>query len=687
VPLTVAQAKTNTTLMPLASSAVYYGTSLTFTATVQGAGGVPPSDGTVTFTITPQGGAPQTSQPVPVGTSGQASYTPPALLGAGSYTVTATYNGDPDGDDDFLSSPPSQPLSLTVKLDDTQVTVGTSPDNDPSVYGESLQFTATVTATEENVTPVGSVTFTFTPDDGGTTVPPNTAVVNDDGVATTKNVNLAVGTYTITATYVPLPGNTDFKAPPTPPTYVQVVNPDVTFTTLNSSGSPSIYGQSIKFTATVIASPPGNGTPTGTVTFYDGPIQLGSAKLDNKTGPDIASISTNKLTFGIYEMTATYSSDSGNFYSSSTSPPGLQQIVNPAPVKTVVTASPSQADYGQQVMLTATVSSTAGTPTGYVAFLVNGIPYANATLTHGKAMLETKKPLPVGMDNIQAENGGNPNYGIGLSESVKEVVNLAATTTKVSVGSGTSVYGQAVTFTATVKATSPDGGTPTESVTFTVTPPTGAPVVTTAALNAKGQATLPFGSPAVGKYTITASYGGSVDYKASTATAVTQVKQDGSTTSVTSSDNPSIVGVAVKFTATVNAASPGSGTPTGAVSFYYGNTLLDTDPIPLTNGTATLTTSSLPVGTDKIKVVYSGDTNFKESKSDVLDQTVIGAVAGVVVGPSTGQADDPGVPMALGMIDAAIEALNGEPGDNAIPPHKTNRAVPARPVAIDRRIQ
>ena len=42
----------------------------------------------------------------------------------------------------------------------------------------------------------------------------------------------------------------------------------------------------------------------------------------------------------------------------------------------------------------------------------------------------------------------------------------------------------------------------------------------------------------------------------------------------------------------------------------------------LSGGTASFTTSSLSVGTHSIKVVYSGDSNFKTSTSSVLTQVV-----------------------------------------------------------------
>ena len=68
--------------------------------------------------------------------------------------------------------------------------------------------------------------------------------------------------------------------------------------------------------------------------------------------------------------------------------------------------------------------------------------------------------------------------------------------------------------------------------------------------------------------------------------------------------------------------SPGSGTPTGTVTFKDGSTTLAT--AMLSGGTASLSISTLTVGTHPIKVVYGGDSNFKTSTSAVLTQVISG---------------------------------------------------------------
>jgi len=90
-------------------------------------------------------------------------------------------------------------------------------------------------------------------------------------------------------------------------------------------------------------------------------------------------------------------------------------------------------------------------------------------------------------------------------------------------------------------------------------------------------------------------------------------------TTLTSSPNPSTYGQAVIFTAVVT--SSGGAPPDGeTVSFMKGKAVLGTG--TLSGGSATFTTSTLPVGTTSVTAVYGGDSNFAGSTSKPVKQVV-----------------------------------------------------------------
>jgi hypothetical protein len=88
---------------------------------------------------------------------------------------------------------------------------------------------------------------------------------------------------------------------------------------------------------------------------------------------------------------------------------------------------------------------------------------------------------------------------------------------------------------------------------------------------------------------------------------------------LSSSLNPSIYGQAVTFTAALT-STIGAPPDGETVEFMKGGTVLGTG--SLSGGSASFTTSALPAGTNYIKAVYGGDTNFAASTSKVVKQVV-----------------------------------------------------------------
>jgi hypothetical protein len=93
-------------------------------------------------------------------------------------------------------------------------------------------------------------------------------------------------------------------------------------TSLSSSSNPSALGQPVTFTAQV--SSPAGGTPTGTVSFYDGTTLLPTVVLTPGPGGPQATFTTATLASGLHTINAVYSGDP--LFAPSTSNPLTQTV-------------------------------------------------------------------------------------------------------------------------------------------------------------------------------------------------------------------------------------------------------------------------------------------------------------------------------------------------------------------------
>jgi hypothetical protein len=205
------------------------------------------------------------------------------------------------------------------------------------------------------------------------------------------------------------------------------------------------------------------------------------------------------------------------------------------------------------------------------------------------------------------------------------------------------VYGQSVTFTATVVAAS-GSGTPTGVVQFL----DGSKKLGTGKLS-KGESTFTItftGTLAplsVGTHQISAIYvatpsGGT--WKTSTSNVLARtISKASTTTALVSTLNPAVFGQSVTLTATVTVGEQSVGAiPSGWVQFYDGSTRLARVSVVAkskgpTRGRAVATftsgqggISSFDVGPHSIIAVYSGSADFKSSTAKKLNETIIKVV-------------------------------------------------------------
>jgi hypothetical protein len=298
--------------------------------------------------------------------------------------------------------------------------------------------------------------------------------------------------------------------------------------------------------------------------------------------------------------------------------------VSPKPTKKVATTttvvSSVTSVYGQPVTFTATVSKVrrdSGIPTGTISFMDGRKTLGKVTLKGRKAVVKGTfggALLPVGAHKITAVYSGSLRFAPSRSRVRTLTVGKADTTTVLVSSANPSVFGQSVTFTATVRAVAPGSGAPKGSVQFR----DGGTVVA-GDLNQDGVAVVIVNSPSVGTHSIMAVYMGDASFAASDRVArpgnqIDQIVGKAATTTVVVA-KVSPTGLSVTFTVTVTANGPGAGTPTGSVQFTNGSTNLGS--ATLDGGKATLTTDKLPKGAQTITARYNGDSNFAGSSSTV----------------------------------------------------------------------
>ena len=160
-------------------------------------------------------------------------------------------------------------------------------------------------------------------------------------------------------------------------------------------------------------------------------------------------------------------------------------------------------------------------------------------------------------------------YSILLAGLGVLINNTTPTSTTLTSSLNPSIYGQKVTFTATVNNNG--GVAPTGTVVFTY----GTHTIGSAPLSSSGVATLTRSILNAGSYPIVATYKGDSNNLGSTSSVLSQViSPTTSKATLTPSPNPSTLGQAVTFAAKITSPTI---TPTGSVTFQVGKTVLPED--------------------------------------------------------------------------------------------------------------
>jgi RHS repeat-associated protein len=293
-------------------------TALTATPTTAGAGqivtlsaavgaGLNPG-GTVTFR---DGGTVIATAPL---NAGQASITT-SFSTAGSYSLTAVYNGDTNN-----AGSTSSTVTETVTA-----TIATSTALSLSAASVVAGDPATLTATVSGGSPSGTVVFA----DGSVTLGSATL---SGGQASISPIFYNVGARSLTATYW---GDTSDASSTSVPVALTVTQ-RTSATGLTSALATANQSQPIPLTAAVSGANPG-----GTVSFREGSTTLGTANVVNGAAVFNASFTV----LGSHTITASYAGDANNTASASA---GVSVQIQPGPVPPTSAAPVVNYEYDAQ---------------------------------------------------------------------------------------------------------------------------------------------------------------------------------------------------------------------------------------------------------------------------------------------------------------------------------------------------
>jgi hypothetical protein len=636
-----AQIDTNTTVVSSANPSVF-GEPVFFTAAVS------PATGTDTPTGTEQFQIDGSNFGVPVVlTNGSAVSDITDTLAVGSHTVVAMYSPDTAA---FVAS--AGTLSQTVNKADTTTTL--SSLTNPSVYGQSVEFVATVEAVAPGSgLPSGQVDF----NDGSAFLGSGNLVLDNltgKMEADFQTSSLSAGSsHAITAAYQ---GDISFNG--SSGSLTQTVNAASTTTSVNSAINPTVFGQSTSFTATVAVQSQGSGTPTGSVQFQIDGSNFGTpVTLINGIA---TSDSTSSLAVTSHTVSALYTPDTTSFLASSGS---LTQVVNAASTTTTITPLVSSPVVGQTNQYTATVSPVApgpGTPQGSVQFSIDGSLFGlPVTLVNGSATSIIVAPFSSGTHVVTAVFTPSDGNFTGSTGTLSQFVGKASTTTSLTINPLTAVYGQSINFSVTVDRVFPAVGFPANGSTVTLFDSLNGAAPTIYGTLILGQSGIPLPTVQVGTNIFTAVFNGDANDFTSTSSPVTVTVSEASTTTTVQANGATQVspGIYTLNTATqqlnlfaqVDVLSPGAGTPTGTVTFAFSGptnfTIVDVLGQPGQNFT-------LQNGTYTIYATYSGDGNFNGSTSSTITLTVNPPPAALVA-----HANQFGQNKAVGNAAAGLDAF------------------------------
>ena len=385
---------------------------------------------------------------------------------------------------------------------------------------------------------------------------------------TSTTTPLAVGSNSLTAVY----GGNSSYASSTSPALTQTVNQGGTSTQISSSLNPSAYGTLVTLSALIQT---GDVAPTGSVTFFDGSTNLGTAS--------VTSTSTTNLLPYSQQITVSpwwsYCASSGNYWP------------NVTPNTSAVTA-PDGSSTATQFVMPSTYVCMSGPSWGAIDFvsggLITGETYTVSVWLRGA----------VGGEVVNFGLNDNAGTQVTLTTSWQRFsVTIPAISTAIQGGGrGFELIGY------TPNSTFYAWGAQTEAASSV------GPYVTTYATSGTGYggaATFDIANLAAGTHSLSAVYGGNTNYASSTSSTLAEKVLATPTVSLVASPSTMSVGSLATFTATIN----GGANPGGTVTFQIDNDTFGTMTVSSGQAVYNGNNENWPAGSYTISAIYSGDAN------------------------------------------------------------------------------
>ncbi len=423
---------------------------------VKNAAGNPVQGATVTFT-TPASGA---SGTFPGNLTTVTALTDVNGVANAPYVTTNTTTGTYSVS--ALATGFATPVNFTLSNLDSSLIPGSiavnAGDSQSADAGTIFANPLSVLVKDPSGLPLQGSTVTFTAPGSGATgsfagnLTTVTAQTDSNGIATAPAFSAGSqgGSYVVSAQAAGLGTLINFSLTNVSSNLAQ------TTTTLSSTKNPTIFGNNVTLDALVTAS---NGTPDGSVTFFDNGKSLGTSTLS----AGAAHFTTSQINAGAHTITASYSGSS-TFLASTA--PGITQTVSLAGTSITLVGASVNSAHGQPVAFVASVKTATAQAiaTGTVSFYDGKVLLGTVALANQQATLSVPLWGASTTHSIRAIYSGDSHFSgvtsTSLSHKVSKVGSKATLTLTGSRSSSISA--------ASIKVAGTFGGVPTGQVVLTV---------------------------------------------------------------------------------------------------------------------------------------------------------------------------------------------------------------------------